>query len=106
MATHRSMKAWDTRVREANRDPVVIDLPDPDSDDGGTFQVIVYPFTGKSVRELMDAQRDGDDYAQLELLFGDQADKVQRVFDDAPFGASQSLMESILKELGVISGNR
>lgn len=106
MATKRSMKGWDTRVKEAQREPLEVTLPDPDAEDGGTFTAHVLPFTSKRVEELQESQRTGVMEDQVRVIFGHDADRVGRVFADAPFAAVQDLLEDILVDMGVISGNR
>lgn len=98
MATKRHMKGWDTRVEEAPREPIVIPMEGVD--------VVVQPMLGSDVEELMKAQREGDNEAQLRIIFRDHADHVRKVFAAAPFSAGQGLMEDILVEFGVIPGNR
>lgn len=98
MATKRSMKGWDSRIQEAAREPIVLEI--------GGKEIHVHPLLGSDVRELMKAQQEGDHEGQMRVIFGDDADHVQAAFDEAPFAAGQSLMEDILVEFGVISGNR
>lgn len=98
MATKRSMKGWDTRVHEANRDPITLEI--------GGREIHVLPLLGSDVRDLMKAQQEGDHEGQMAVIFREDAEHVQEAFDKAPFAAGQGLMEDILVEFGVIPGNR
>lgn len=98
MATKRSMKGWDTRVKEADRPPITLEI--------GGKEIHVLPLLGSDVRDLMEAQREGDHEGQMRVIFREDADHVQAAFDEAPFAAGQGLMEDILVEFGVIPGNR
>lgn len=111
----KKLKGWDTRVKEAQRDPIALELPLPadevapgtETDPGSTtFTVTVLPLLGKDVRALQAAQREGDEEAQLRVIFKDDADRVLKVMDEAPFAAGQDLIQDILVEFGVLSGNR
>ena len=98
MATKRSMKGWDTRVKEAAREPIELEM--------GGKTITVLPLLGSDVKDLQAAQRDGDFEGQLRAIFRGDADYVAEVFDGAPFAAAQGLLEDILVEFGVIPGNR
>lgn len=98
MATKRSMKGWDTRVHEAAREPITLQM--------GDREVHVLPLTGADVEDLQEAQKSGDFDAQLRAIFRDDADHVREVFKAAPFAAGSGLIEDILVEFGVIPGNR
>lgn len=112
----KKLKGWDTRVKEAQRDPIALELPLPSDevpentaegvDPVTTFTVTVLPLLGKDVRALQAAQREGDEEAQLRVIFKDDADRVLKVMDEAPFAAGQDLIQDILVEFGVLSGNR
>lgn len=98
MATKRSMKGWDTRVQEADREPLEFTMEGK--------KVTVLPLLGSDVEQLQAAQADGDFDAQLRVIFRDDAPHVKKVLADAPFAAGSGLIEDILVEFGVISGNR
>lgn len=98
MATKRSMKGWDTRVKEANRDPIELTI--------GGKDIHVLPLLGSDVKRLQEAQREGDFQGQLDVIFREDAEHVAAEFDKAPFAASQGLLEDILVEFGIIPGNR
>ena len=115
MTMSKKLKGWDTRVKEAQRDPIELELPLPADEiqhnvpEGETpvttFTVTVLPLLGKDIRALQHAQREGDEEAQLQVIFRDDYERVIKVLDEAPFGAGQTLVQDILVEFGVMSGN-
>lgn len=88
----KQLKAWDTYVQEAEREPLEMEMPD-----GDPIQ-IHYP-TGGQIRRIQQAVTDQD---AATAFFGEDAGKrIIALFEDAPGDVLKRIILDASKEFGV-----
>lgn len=91
----KQLKGWDQYVRDAQREPIELPLPD------GEALTIRQP-TGGVARRINRALRAGDEDAATRELFGeDGAETLLKLFEDAPGSILGQLTLDVLREFGM-----
>lgn len=98
MMVKRLTKRWDTYVKEADRDPVELELTDG--------SVITIPFPRKRTIDIVNkGGRSDDDAFVVGLLGKEQGQRLLADAVDAPAGALQRMLGDVMVEFGLWTKN-
>ena len=93
MAKH--LKPWDQYVQDAQREPVVLPV-------GPGDELTIQMPSGGAVRRMGRALAANDLDAVVRELFGEAAgNRILTLFDDAPAGTLNKLVEDVMGEFGL-----
>lgn len=86
-------KRWDAYVKEASRDPFVVEL-----DDGADVEI--YAPTGGAVIRAQQLAAEGDLEEQIRVICGDAADVMMPLLSAAPAEAMKAFLEDVMAYFG------
>jgi hypothetical protein len=90
------LKAWDTYVQEAQREPVVLPIGDNEE------LTITQPTYGQLVK-INAAMQAGDLLGEITAVVGEEnAPRLEALFDAAPYTAIVELLRDIVREFGLL----
>jgi len=90
------LKAWDSYVQDAQREPVVLPIGDNEE------LTITQPTYGQLVK-INAAMQAGDLLGEITAIVGEQnAPRLEALFADAPYGAIVELLRDIVREFGLL----
>jgi hypothetical protein len=90
------LKAWDSYVQEAQREPVVLPIGDNEE------LTITQPTYGQLVT-INAAMRAGDLLGEITAVVGEEnAPRLQALFANAPYQAIVELLRDIVREFGLL----
>lgn len=90
------LKAWDSYVQDAQREPVVLPIGDNEE------LTITQPTYGQLVT-INAAMQAGDLLGEITAVVGeDNAPRLHELFADAPYSAIVELLRDIVREFGLL----